>query len=375
VSVYRYRAGNSGADNLSLWFAFISGLDWCKGELNHSENEAFIRAVSLDIDQNTAIEAVAAKIQAAGDSPKFQKLEREWESACFYAGHEAPKGSSNWSKGNWANPDKEAEARFDLGYLESFTAPLTEPVDEEYLEARSQFTCWNRTPAGYLHKLFRPGEHVWITTNELSREGTIWAHDGPNQNFADLNHFISRHAGVWYLSNPIDGFEHQADRLKTKYNPDGLSFRCLEAIADWRHVVLETDDAPEALWLKALVLLDLPILAIYHSGGRGPHALVDLGASSYREWHELLAPYREHLIRLGACKGTLTPLRLTRLPNCMRGQTSRLQQLLYLAPDAAGPICRRAPREDDLAVWERLLTAGRFGRSDNDDLKGPKYER
>jgi hypothetical protein len=124
--------------------------------------------------------------------------------------------------------------------------------------------------------------------------------------------------------------------------------------------------------LKALALLDLPIVSIVHSGNRGPHALVDLGADSYAEWHEFLAPYRTHLIRLGACPGTLTPLRLTRLPACVRGQTGREQKLLYVAPAADAPICRRAPRGDDLAVWERLLTATRFGRSDNHDLKGPQ---
>jgi hypothetical protein len=367
-----YAGSVSTHQNSSDWLKFIAGLDWRKGNLNHAENEAFIRAVSLGIDQNTAIEMVAAKIRAAGDSPKYQKLEREFESACFYAGHGAPKGHPHWSKGAWTKHDAEPEAAFDLAYLEKFTASLPESVDEVYLEARSQYTCWNRSPAGFLHKIFRAGERVWVTANEFSREGVIWTHDGPGQNLADLDHFRSGHDGVWFLSNPIDGIEHQADRLRSQHNPEGVSFRCLEAITSWRYAVIETDHAPEELWLKALVLLDLPVVAIYHSGGRGPHALVDLGADSRAEWHELLSPYREHLIRLGACPGTLTPLRLTRLPACVRGQTGRMQQLLYLAPDADGPIYQRTPREDDLAVWERWITAARFGRSDNDDLKGLK---
>lgn len=369
MSKYRFKApavSTFGKNELDLWLDFIAGLDWRKGNLNAAENEAFIRAISLGIDQNIALETVAAKIRAAGDTPKYAKLEREFESASFYAGHEPPKGTSKWSKGAWANHD-EPEVKFDLKYLEDFTSALSEPVDAVYLEARSEFTCWNRSPAGFLHKIFRPGEHVWITANEFSREGVIWRNDGPDQNLSDLDQFQAGHFGVWFLSNPIDGLEHQADRLRSRYNPDGLSFRCLEAIADWRHVVLETDDAPEGLWLKALALLDLPILAIYHSGGRGPHALIDLGANSYIEWHELLAPYRDHLIRLGACPGTLTPLRLTRLPNCQRGETDRLQRLMYLAHDAEGPICRRRLREDDLAVWERWVSAARNGRSDNDD--------
>src|SRR5262249_13057721 len=144
----------------------------------------------------------------------------------------------------------------------------------------------------------------------------------------------SGHLDVWYLSNPIDGRLHQAGRLGSDHNPTGESFRCCECISDWRHGVLETDVAPPDLWLKALIRLELTILAIYHSGKRGLHALFRVGATSHDHWNELLEPYRRDLIRLGACPGTLTPLRLTRLPNCIRGQTGQLQKLSYLAPDA-----------------------------------------
>jgi hypothetical protein len=255
---------------------------------------------------------------------------------------------------------------YDPHFLKEFTAQLSDCVDAEYLEIRSQFTCWNRSPAGFLHKIFRNGESVWITTKDSSRDGLIWTHDGPIQNLAELNHLKSGHSGVWFLSNPIDGREHQAERLKSVSNPDGMSFRCTECVTNWRHVVVETDCTPADLWLKALVLLELPIVAVYHSGGRGLHALVNLGASSMERWHALLAPHRDDLIRLGACPCTLTPLRLSRLPNCMREETGQLQELLYLSPDADGtPIARRPLREDPFAVWIRYLQAARYGRSDN----------
>jgi hypothetical protein len=251
---------------------------------------------------------------------------------------------------------------YDPDYLAEFTSQLPESVDSEYLEIRSQFTCHNRSPAGFLHKVFRKGESVWITTKGQSHNGLICTHDGPIQNLAELNHLARGRFGVWFLSNPIDGTPHQVERLVSEFNPEGLSFRCTECITNWRHVVIESDCAPPPLWLKALVLLPLRIVAIYHSGGRAPHALVNLGASSVGDWHTLLEPHREHLIRLGACPGSLTPLRLTRLPNCMREQTGQLQQLLYLAPKADGtPIARRPP----LAVWVRYLEATRFGPSDN----------
>ena len=263
-------------------------------------------------------------------------------------------------------PANKPKPVYDPDYLAEFASQLPLDVDAEYLELRSQFTCWNRSPAGFLHKVFREGESVWVTTKGSSKDGLIWTHDGPIQNLAELNHLKNGYAGVWFLSNPIDGYEHQVDRLVKESNPDGLSFRCAECVTDWRHVVIETDCAPADLWLEALVVLELPIVAIYHSGGRGPHALVKLGASSPQQWHARLEPHREHLIRLGACPRTLTPVRLTRLPNCVRGQTGQLQALLYLTPDADGtPIARRPLREDPLAVWIRYLQAARFGRSDN----------
>jgi hypothetical protein len=259
------------------------------------------------------------------------------------------------------------KAVYDSSYLEKFTRQLTDVVDVEYLEARSEFSCHNRTPAGFLYKVFLPGESVWVTNKAKSSEGLIWTHDGVIQDLSELQHLATGRLGVWFLSNPIDGAPHQIERLRSEYNPDGISFRAAECVTDWRHVVLETDCAPAGLWLKALTLLKLPIIAIYNSGGRGPHALARLGASSLEQWHALLDPHLEHLVRLGACAKTLTPLRLTRLPNCMREQTGQLQKLLYLAPNADGtPITARPLREEELAVWERYFAAARIGPSDND---------
>jgi hypothetical protein len=264
------------------------------------------------------------------------------------------------------SPRTTTKAIYDPAYLEQFTEKLTAAVDDEYLELRSECSCYNRSPAGFLAKVFRQGENAWVTVNSKSGEGWVWTHDGPIQDLSELNHLATGRFGVWFLGNPIDGAPHQIERLRSQFNPDGASFRATECVTDWRHVVLETDCAPPSFWLKALVLLELPIIAIYDSGGRGPHALVRLSASSPEEWHALLEPHLEHLVRLGACAKTLTPLRLTRLPNCIRAQTGRLQQLLYLAPSADGaPIASRPLREDPLAVWTRYLEAARFGRSEN----------
>jgi hypothetical protein len=230
-------------------------------------------------------------------------------------------------------------------YLRAVAGRIAEPVDEAYLEARGQFTCWNRTPAGFLHKLYQPGEHVWITTRPRSGEGEIWTHDGFNQRFDELNHLVNGHAGVWFLTNPVDSELHSVERRKSKHNPDGLSFSTLECIISWRFLMFETDVAPRELWRKALVQMRLPIVGIYDSGRNGDHVLVRLQAHTKTEWETFCAQYDQDLIRLGACPGSLTARRLSRLPNCIRGQTGQMQQLLYLCPDADGtPICKRPRR-------------------------------
>ena len=118
-----------------------------------------------------------------------------------------------------------------------------------------------------------------------------------------------------------------------EHNPEGKSRRCEECVTSWRYLVVESDDAPRELWLRVLVQLPLPIAAIYDSGKRGVLALVRVDAESKAHWDEIvrirLLPI---LVTLGACDDSLTAVRLTRLPNCRRGQTGNMQSLLYLNP-------------------------------------------
>jgi hypothetical protein len=46
------------------------------------------------------------------------------------------------------SPRTTTKAVYDPAYLQEFTAKLSDTIDAEYLEARSEFTCHNRTPAG-----------------------------------------------------------------------------------------------------------------------------------------------------------------------------------------------------------------------------------
>jgi hypothetical protein len=253
------------------------------------------------------------------------------------------------------NVSSEAPPAFEPAFLEETAARIPHTVDAGYLEARSQFTCWNRTPAGFLHKIFRPGENVWITTNDKSSDGILWTYDKHGQRFDELAHVETGQHSVWYLTNPVDAQLHALVRRQSEHNPEGLTFRAVECVTGWRHMLIESAEAPADLWLKALVQFEIPIIAIYHSGKRSYHALVRFNAKSKEHWDELCKQRREQMIRLGACDGSLTALRLSRLPNCVRGETGKPQQLLYLSPDAdSTPICKRPVREPADALEKRI---------------------
>jgi hypothetical protein len=236
---------------------------------------------------------------------------------------------------------------YDPHKLAELAAKLPETVDVAYLESRSKFSCWNRSPAGFLHKLYRPGERIIIFTHSQSQGAAVWEHPGIAGGLSSLNEFTQNsELGVWFLCQPVTGEFAQLDRLKSETNPKGRSRRCEECVTAWRYAVIESDEAPTDQWLKALVQWPIPIAAIYTSGGRSIHALVRVDASSKQDWDRIIRDnLKPAIVPYGADPGAMTGIRLTRLPGCMREEKGQLQQLLYLDDDPDGtPICRKPVR-------------------------------
>jgi hypothetical protein len=132
-------------------------------------------------------------------------------------------------------------------------------------------------------------------------------------------------AGAWFLNQPVTGEQI-----------DG-SYRRITNVAMWRHAVLECDEPSVTAndWLRFLLTVELSIISIAHSGGRGAHALV-LGPETdskdeFQSWID--ANLKPHTV-YGADPNALTAHRLTRLPNCWRGEKRQFQTLLYLNPEA-----------------------------------------
>ncbi len=213
-------------------------------------------------------------------------------------------------------------------------------IDADWLAARSAKTPWNRTPASFLHELYRSGERVVVFDVFASQGKAVWQCTAPPFNARALDGFrTGKPQGVWFLAQPVSGEFADTGTLNADGTPH-LSRRSFRTVTSWRYMVLESDTANAAHWLAALVQMPLPISAIYTSGGKSIHALVRMDAASKAEWDDDAAKLKTPLVTLGADEKAISAVRLTRLPCCERIEKGQMQTLLYLNGNPHGtPIC------------------------------------
>lgn len=265
-------------------------------------------------------------------------------------------------------------------------------VGRRWLWERSVSEVENVSAAGFLSAVFERGERVLAFTNERSQGewgyavGKGWlklAGDfGPERKPGDKVAFPvsgrlvgvdgvgprSGKLGVWFLSQPVDGMWHHSEDGK-------WTRRSWRSVTSWRHMVLESDDAPADLYLNWLVQQPLPIVAIYTSAGKSVHALLRFeGLKTKDHWdavRDLVMPY---FSKVGVDWKTLTAVRLTRLPGCYREgkmersmgddgkrveryrryEGPRRQELLYLNALAEAVPIMDLPRRRECAVNHKI---------------------
>jgi hypothetical protein len=232
---------------------------------------------------------------------------------------------------------------FSIDALARYASRCPVDIDERWLAEVSPECVLDVTPAQFLQSIYQPGECVCVTTAWgrdadgkylWRKKAAIWIH---GDDLDSLNRFTTgEEYGVWFLSNPVNGTEINS------------SWRSTPNVTSWRYAVIESDKAPADLWLRALVQLDLPIAAIYTSGGRSIHALVRIDARDLEESDNILRYGTTSLLRqlpkIGADENTFTSIRLTRLPGCRREEEGQEQRLLFLSPN---------PRQQSiLTLWQ-----------------------
>lgn len=207
-----------------------------------------------------------------------------------------------------------------------------------FLAERSPAPVESQDSASVLRHLYArgSGEKVLIFSDMKSQGQFLWEADRSDD--LEQRHLPTGDEGVWFLPQPVRGGWYPNPRTGGK-----LSRRSEEGVTAFRYLVLESDEADADAWLRCLVQMPLRIASVCESGGRSIHALVRLDAASKADWDRLVGPIKPVLITLGADQGALSAVRLSRLPQAMRG--ARCQRLLYLNPKPTGvPICQQRPQ-------------------------------
>jgi hypothetical protein len=243
---------------------------------------------------------------------------------------------------------------YDAGALASFAAKCDTTITPELLREVSFVDLppeseREATARAFLERTFSPGERVILFDDFKSQGSHLYiAGTGcfrlsktPGEQSMPGRLPLVGPQGVWYLANPVDGEWRPNDSQK-------LSRRSHQNVTAWHHLILESDTAPAALWLRALVQLPFPVVAIYTSGGKSVHAVLRVDAASKAELDEAIAALKPVVCPIGADPAALTAVRLSRLPGALRCGTEdgegtfhpydepRLQRLLWLSDGTTG---------------------------------------
>lgn len=174
------------------------------------------------------------------------------------------------------------------------------------------------TPDMFLRHVFDEDQQALVFTRQQSQGQALWPKEAPP---------ISGPEGVWFLIQPVNGLYHENPRQGKD------SRRSEESVTQWRHMLLESDEAPRGPWLAAIARLPLPIVSIATSGNVSLHVVIRLEAETKQEWEEARREMLSPLSLLGCDAAAMTAVRLARLPGCYRRDRRALQKLFYLNPD------------------------------------------
>jgi hypothetical protein len=170
-------------DPLEAWRNYLDGLPWEDGQRDGASWNACLRAGSLEIDPQVCFDEVSNRITASGVSPDLSKIRRQIQRAYLFATAQTAAIQS----GTFQPTPKKPKPEYDPSKLEALVNRIDVAVTAEWLEDRSPLTCWNRTPAGFLHALYRPGEKIVVFDVEMSQGQAIYEHGGDHEDFTCLD--------------------------------------------------------------------------------------------------------------------------------------------------------------------------------------------
>ena len=265
-------------------------------------------------------------------------------------------------------PRRVKRPEYDPAKLAAFAARVPFPITPAWLASRSPVAIPEAqgiaTAELVLASLYAPGERVLVFVKEFSQGDFLWESGGgsfrlgeqPGVSAVPSPIPMGGPLGVWWLCQPVTGRWAPNPNNRADDGSPKMGRRHGAVVTAWRFLVLESDEAPPELWLRALVQLPLPVVAVYTSGGRSIHALCRVNATCKVEWDAMRDELVPILCPLGADAAAMTAVRLSRLPGTLRhgargkdGKVTaypspRLQRLLWLNPRATAiPIIDLRP--------------------------------
>ena len=260
---------------------------------------------------------------------------------------------------------------YDPQRLADFAAKCPAPISLDWLAARSPLPVPPSheqnasTAAAFLDAIYPAPARVLVFTRQFSQgdflheigRGSFRLGAQPGVRAVPSPLPSGAPEGVWWLVQPVTGAWLPNPNNRNAAGLVQLGRRHAACVTGWPYLVLESDEAPVGLWLKAVVQLPFPIVAIFTSGSRSIHVIVRVGAESKAAWDAVRDDLLPIVCPLGADGGALSAVRLSRLPGCLRhGKRDRdgnlqrydrpqMQRLVWLNPAAqAAPILTLVPR-------------------------------
>lgn len=189
---------------------------------------------------------------------------------------------------------------------------------EDVSEPGTDWQGW-RDLIKYLETLFSQEEIVGYVVESWDKDGRwIPSGKGPctetagdiiarvekyKDDLASSIGFNNTQAGAWIRFNPLDGEGVRNDN-----------------VTEFRYALVESDELPPAKQIALMKSLELPIVAMVHSGNKSIHAIVKVDAKDYDEYRKrvdfLYTTCRENGLKLDT--QNKNPSRLSRMPGVMR---------------------------------------------------------
>jgi hypothetical protein len=259
-------------------------------------------------------------------------------------------------------PKKREAVKFDLEALKRAQRPDW-TVDAAFLRARSPIDPQKVTSGQVLDLLYSPDDFVMVFGSMESRGDWMrwrgrWFELGksPDVKAKPMKQIPERtKEGAVWLIQPVDGEWHPVMGKTT------LSRRTLKSVRSYPYLLLESDEAPQDLWLNMLARVSLPVVAIVTSGGRSCHALVKVGCATISEWKDCVETVRDTLAALGCDRQALgNPAVNMRLPGILReGKMKGRGKEKQFTPYHGGPMKQRLlylnPKPENRPLGEGLI--------------------